>query len=36
MMANERRSDDPAVLLNRINQFLKTREANDPVWEVVR
>ncbi|MCL2590115.1 MAG: hypothetical protein FWD67_04345 [Betaproteobacteria bacterium] len=34
--ANDRRNDVPAVLLNRINQLLKTKAANDPIWEVVR
>lgn len=34
--ANDRRSDVPAVLLSRINQLLKTKAANDPVWELVR
>lgn len=34
--ANDRRSDVPAILLSRINQLLKTRAANDPIWEIVR
>ena len=34
--ANDRRSDVPAVLLTRINQLLRTKVANDPIWDVVR
>lgn len=34
--ANDRRSDVPAVLLSRINQLLRTRAANDPIWEMVK
>lgn len=34
--ANNRRTDVPAVLLSRINQLLKTKAVNDPVWDVVR
>ena len=25
----------PAVLLSRINQVLRTKAANDPIWDVV-
>ena len=34
--ANDRRTDVPAVLLTRINQILRTKAANDPIWEVVK
>lgn len=34
--ANDRRTDVPAVLLSRINQLLRTRAANDPIWDVVK
>lgn len=34
--ANDRRTDVPAVLLSRINQLLRTRAANDPIWEMVK
>lgn len=34
--ANDRRHDVPAVLLSRINQLLRTKAANDPIWDVVR
>lgn len=30
--ANNRRRDVPAVLLSRINQLLRMKAANDPVW----
>ena len=33
--ANDRRSDVPAILLSRINQVLRTKAANDPIWDVV-
>jgi hypothetical protein len=34
--ANDRRTDVPAVLLSRINQLLRTKSANDPIWNVVK
>lgn len=34
--ANDRRTDVPAVLLSRINQLLRTKAANDPIWEMVK
>lgn len=34
--ANDRRTDVPAVLLSRINQLLRTRAANDPIWDEVK
>lgn len=34
--ANDRRTDVPAVLLSRINQLLRTKAANDPIWDVVK
>lgn len=34
--ANDRRTDVPAVLLSRINQLLRTKAANDPIWSVVK
>ena len=34
--ANDRRSDVPAVLLTRINHLLRTKAANDPIWDVVK
>lgn len=34
--ANDRRSDVPAVILTRINQMLRTKAANDPIWDVVK
>jgi len=33
--SNDRRNDVPAVLLSRINQLLRTKAANDPVWDIV-
>ena len=33
--SNDRRNDVPAVLLSRINQLLRTKAANDPVWDSV-
>ncbi len=33
--ANDRRSDVPAVLLTRINQLLRTKAANDSIWNAV-
>jgi hypothetical protein len=33
---NDRRNDVPAVLLSRINQLLRTKAANDPIWNVVK
>ena len=33
--SNDRRNDLPAVLLSRINQLLRTKAANDPVWDIV-
>lgn len=33
---NDRRHDVPAVLLSRINQLLRTKAANDPIWNVVK
>ncbi len=32
---NNRRQDVPAVLLSRINQMLKLKPANDPIWKVL-
>jgi len=32
---NGRRLDVPAVLLTRINQLLRMKAANDPIWDVV-
>ena len=32
---NDRRVDVPAVLLSRINQLLKMKAANDPVWDAI-
>lgn len=34
--ANDRRHDVPAVLISRINQLLRMKAANDPVWDVVK
>lgn len=34
--ANDRRNDVPAVLLSRINQLLRMKSANDPIWDVVK
>lgn len=34
--ANDRRNDVPAVLLSRINQLLRMKAANDPIWDVVK
>ncbi len=34
--ANDRRTDVPAVLLSRINQLLRMKAANDPIWDVVK
>ena len=34
--ANDRRADVPAVLLSRINQLLRMKAANDPIWDVVK
>ncbi len=34
--ANDRRAEVPAVLLSRINHLLRTRAANDPIWDVVK
>lgn len=33
---NDRRTDVPAVLLSRINQLLRMKAANDPVWDMVK
>jgi hypothetical protein len=33
--SNDRRNAVPAVLLSRINQLLRTKAANDPVWDIV-
>jgi hypothetical protein len=33
---NDRRNDVPAVLLSRINQMLKMKAANDPIWDAVQ
>jgi hypothetical protein len=32
LRANARRNDVPAKLLSRLNQLLKARAANDPLW----
>jgi hypothetical protein len=34
--ANNRRTDVPAVLLSRINQLLRTRNENDPIWSIIK
>lgn len=34
--ANDRRADVPAVLLSRINQLLRTKAANDPIWDAIK
>lgn len=33
---NDRRHDVPAVLLSRINQLLRMKAANDPIWDAVK
>ncbi|MCE1184003.1 MAG: hypothetical protein LWW92_00145 [Rhodocyclales bacterium] len=34
--ANDRRTDVPAVLLSRINQLLRMKAVNDPIWDMVK
>ncbi len=34
--ANNRRTDVPAVLLSRINQLLRMKAENDPIWAVIK
>ena len=35
LTTNGRRNDPPAKLLSRINQILKTRAANDAIWDAL-
>ena len=34
--ANNRRADVPAVLLSRINQLLRMKKENDPIWSIIK